>query len=116
MWAVKLTKQISWSIIVVGLALSILVMHTAPPVAYSFDHIENCDQEDQEETQQVASAKVFANPVSFEINIDPQLFLLSIIPTVEEIDLPLSTVVDESLIENRVLKTIFRRIISPNAP
>jgi len=73
------------------------------------------DQKDKEETT-VAAQSAIAVPFSLQFQIDPELFLLNIIPENEAGDIPNILFSDFLTSQQKVLRVLFRRIISPNAP
>ena len=103
----------------IGLVISILAIGTAPSFSI---HPDNCEQSQNKQSdnesndETILSTNALATPLSFEINIDPQLFLVATIPAIEELDLPEILVTAKNLFSNKELKIILRRIISPNAP
>ncbi len=104
-------------IIIAGLIVSVIAMETVPVNNFQLsDEKSQADnQQDKDETM-VATQSVIALPLSLEFHIDPELFLLNIIPENETKDTPNTLFSDILSSQQKVLKVLFRRIISPNAP
>ena len=119
MWPVKKFNKASILIIVVGLIVSIIAMETVPVNDFQLSDeavaSQPDNQEDQDETT-LAAQSVIALPLSLEFQIDPELFLLNIIPENETEDTSNALFSDVLTTQQKVLKVLFRRIISPNAP
>ncbi len=116
----KKFNKTSFLIIIIGLIVSVIALETLPVDEFHLIEKEETtsqrdDQENQEDTS-VVSKSVIALPFSLEFQIDPELFLLNIIPEKEGQYSPKPLLADFIKSQQKVLKILLRRIISPNAP
>ncbi len=122
MWPVKKFNKASVLFIVIGLVVSIIAMETVPVNDFQLSDeaakSQSSDQDDQKDKGEatLAAQSAIALPLSLEFQIDPELFLLNIIPENEAEDTPNTLFSDVLTTQQKVLKILFRRIISPNAP
>jgi len=116
---VKKFNKASVLLIIIGLVISVIAMETVPVNDFELSDeaatSQSDDQKDKDEAT-VATQSVIALPLSLEFQIDPELFLLNIIPENETKDTPNTLFSDLLTSQQKVLKVLFRRIISPNAP
>ncbi|XOV93023.1 MAG: hypothetical protein ACFHWX_22845 [Bacteroidota bacterium] len=115
----KKLNRASILIIILGLIVSIIALETIPQNAFKIledQHASQTDDQKSSEDTTISTQSIIALPLSLEFHIDPELFLLNTIPEPETQDTPntlFAGIIDK---QQKVLKVLFRRIISPNAP
>ncbi len=113
----KLNK--SSILIVIGLIISITAMETVPVELFDLNTTQTINQADDDSGENKTSLttnSVIALPLSLEFQIDPELFLLNILPENEEEELSGNVFTNFLDAQHKVLRVLFRQIISPNAP
>lgn len=92
---------------------SIAVNNAPLPVVHQ-DH--SCDSNDEHQTNDVSLNAFDAITSSIQLNLEQSFILIDILPDLEEVQEEFSEIAKSLPSPNKVLKILFRRIISPNAP
>ncbi|WP_421891235.1 hypothetical protein [Marinoscillum sp.] len=103
-----------------GLIVGFLAITVTTPIApqLNIEELAQVDNSSTEEEQQPeASLKAFdAIPATAHTSLTHEFLLIDILPSFESLEEDLATGEEAVCAASKVLKILFRRIISPNAP
>lgn len=107
------------SVVALGLVVGFLSISLSVPfipVAEEGETLQVDQSADDDQQSEVVLKAFDAITSSVQINLNQEFFLIDVLPELEELSEETGNAQESVLAGNKVLKVLFRRIISPNAP